>query len=152
MFAEAMADDAKAEGKRTQWLETHNAYTQISSEMGIPGLLLYLAVLIGSYRSTNSVIKMSKLRTTERWNAIGNTASCMRMSLFAYAVTALFSSVAYQSLLPTLAGLSTVLYLSARREMEQDTAAAVLTPVVFPSAMRPVTAAPRLQNVGWQRS
>jgi O-antigen ligase len=150
MFPEAMESDAKAEGKRTQWLETHNAYTQISSEMGIPGLLLYLAVLIGSYRSTNAVIKMSKLRRTERWNTIGNTASCMRMSLLAYAVTALFSSVAYQSLLPTLAGLCTVLYMSARKEMEE---VAVLPPVeLFPSAMRPVTAAPRLQNVGWQRS
>jgi O-antigen ligase len=151
MFAEAMADDARIEGKRTEWLETHNAYTQVSSEMGIPGVLLYLAVLIGSYRSTNAVVQMSKLRRTERWNAIGNTASCMRMSLLAYAVTALFSSVAYQSLLPTLAGLCTVLYMSARREMEQE--AAVLPAVeLFPNAMRPVTAAPRLQNVGWQRS
>jgi O-antigen ligase len=154
MFAEVMENDAREAGKRTQWLQTHNAYTQISSELGIPGLLLYLAVLFGSFRSTNAVIKMSMVRRTPRWNAIGNTASCLRMSLLAYGVTALFSSVAYQSLLPTLAGLCTVLFMSARKEMEQETAAAAALPPVelFPNAMRPVTAAPRLQNVGWQRS
>ena len=34
-----------AEGTRGQWLGTHNTYTQISSECGLPGLLFFVASL-----------------------------------------------------------------------------------------------------------
>ena len=153
MFTEVMEYDAQKLNSRTPWLQTHNAYTQISSELGIPGLVLYLAILFTSFRAVNAVVNASKGRNTARWKAIGNTASCMRMSLLAYSVTALFSSVAYQSLMPTVAGLSTVLYMTVQKEMEQEAAAAAASPAQ-PSAipLRPMAAAPRLQNAGWQRS
>lgn len=37
--------------KATEWLGTHNTYTQISSEAGIPALLLYISLIIGTARS-----------------------------------------------------------------------------------------------------
>ena len=42
---------ARQEGRRKgSWVGTHNTYTQISSETGIPGLLLFVAVLFVAYR------------------------------------------------------------------------------------------------------
>ena len=41
-FAVAVYEDSKKENKHAPWLGTHNSYTQVSSECGIPALLLYL--------------------------------------------------------------------------------------------------------------
>ena len=48
IFTVGEADLAKSEGQAAQWHVSHNSYTQVSSEMGIPGLLLYLAALWGT--------------------------------------------------------------------------------------------------------
>lgn len=152
MFADAVEDDLRQQGKRTTFLLSHNAYTQVSSELGFPGLFLYLAVLFSCFKATNSIMRESKARRGGRWENIGNTAVCLRMSVFAYAVTALFSSVAYQSLLPTVAGLCTALYLSVQDELAQEAAGVPLPLEESSNEMRPVPSAPRLQNAGWQRT
>ena len=143
----------RRQGRRTTFLVSHNSYTQVSSEMGFPGLFLYLAVLFSCFKATNSIMRASKLRRGNRWENIGNTAICLQMSLFAYAVTALFSSVAYQSLLPTVAGLCTALYLSVQGELAQEAAGVPVAVAVEESsnAMRPVPSAPRLTSSAGHR-
>ncbi len=152
MFAEAVEDDFRQQNKRTTFLLTHNSYTQVSSELGFPGLFFYLAVIVCCFKATSAVTKASKAREGVRWANIANTAICLQMSLFAFAVTALFSSVAYQSLLPAIAGLCAVLYTSVQEEVVQQTAY-MPVPMEIPSnVQRAVPSVPRLQKAGGQRA
>ncbi len=152
MFAEAVEDDLRQQGKRTTFLMSHNSYTQVSSELGFPGLILFLAVLVSCFKATAAVARVSKTRRGNRWQNIGNTAVCLRMTLVAYCATALFSSVAYQSLLPAIAGLCTALYMSVQEELVQQAAGMPLPLEESSNAIRPVPSVPRLQNAGWQRT
>jgi putative inorganic carbon (hco3(-)) transporter len=152
MFADAVEDDFKQQGKHTTFLLTHNSYTQVSSEMGFPGLFLYLAVLFSCFGATGSVIKASRGRHGHRWQNINNTAACLRMLLVAYSVTALFSSVAYQTLFPVVAALCTTLYLSVRDELAAQTAADGLVIIDAPAPRPSRLPALALQNAGRQRA
>ena len=49
VFAAAMAKKAEVQGQIANWRVTHNTYTQVSSEMGIPGLIVYLAAIFCAY-------------------------------------------------------------------------------------------------------
>ena len=151
MFADAVEDDLRQEGKRTTFLLTHNSYTQVSSEMGLPGLFLFLAILIGCFKATGAVAKISRNRSAPRWQNIAGTADCLRMTLVAYSVTALFSSVAYQALLPAIAGLCTALYMSIQEELAQEAGGGPMAFELSVNAVRPVPVAPRLENVAGQR-
>ena len=151
MFAEAVEDDLRQQGKRTTFLLSHNSYTQVSSELGFPGLFLYLAILVACFRATGAVVKLSRTRSGPRWENVGNTAACLRMTLVAYCVTVLFSSVAYQSLLPAIAGLCTALYMSVQEELVQELAGIPLPLEESSNVMRPVPSAPRLPSPAGQR-
>lgn len=151
MFAEFVEDEHRRQGSRTTFLLSHNSYTQVSSEMGFPGLFLYLAVLFSCFKATNSIMRVSKLRSGGRWENIGNTAACLQMSVFAYAATALFSSVAYQSLLPAVAGLCTALYLSVQDELAQEAAGVAVAVEESSNSMRPVPSAPKFTSPAGDR-
>ena len=118
MFAVANADDAKERGKRTHWLETHNAYTQVSSECGLPALGFYLTALLSCIFGTTSVYRKFRNGQEPRQKEIAAMAFALRASLVAFSVTALFSSVAYQSLFPGLAGLTVAFMASVREDLE----------------------------------
>lgn len=151
MFAEAVEDDLRQQGKRTTFLLSHNSYTQVSSELGFPGLFLFLAILVSCFKATGAVVKESRNRPGHRWQNIGNTATCLRMTLVAYCVTALFSSVAYQSLLPAIAGLCAALYMSVQGELVQEAAGVPLPLEESSNVMRPLPSVPRLQHITRQR-
>jgi O-antigen ligase len=73
------------------WHVTHNAFTQMSSEGGLPALFLYLLFVESGFRNT---------RLT-KWLSRGNRAPsliarALRASLMGYLVGACFASVAYE--------------------------------------------------------
>ncbi len=115
MFSDVREEDAKRAGKRAIALVSHNAYTQVSSETGIPGFLFYTITLICCFRATGEVYKITKARRGPQWDAIGKTALCARLSLVAFAATSFFASVAYQSLFPMLAGLCAILHVTVKQ-------------------------------------
>jgi O-antigen ligase len=49
-FQEYEALEAKRRGERGMWHETHNSYTQVSSECGIPAALTFLCAIYMSFR------------------------------------------------------------------------------------------------------
>ncbi len=72
------------------WLVSHNSYTQLSSEGGLPALILYLMILWRAFANVRS----------KKWSAREKTeplllAGALRASLAAYAVGSLFASVVY---------------------------------------------------------
>ncbi|MGE5648393.1 MAG: O-antigen ligase family protein [Acidobacteriota bacterium] len=114
----SVAQDALAKERgesRGAWAVTHNSYTQVSSETGIPGLLFYLAALVLSFRALRACKPGPGARTREEED-LGRMAACLQVALLAYAVCSFFMSVAYQMYFPLLAALS-MSAASIRRQM-----------------------------------
>ncbi len=62
-FANIEGETSREDGRQGAWQVTpHNAYTQVSSEMGIPGLLIFLAAIIATYRTFKRILLACRLR------------------------------------------------------------------------------------------
>jgi len=124
LFPVVQDNYARSQGERGMWRQTHNAYTQISSECGIPALVLFLAALIWNWRTLGRVGRGAR----ESGNLkIGNLAFCLSMSLVAFSVCCLFDSIAYQYYLPVLLALTL--------SLEQSTKQMLTRGAVVPSAV-----------------
>lgn len=114
MFIVASADESKERRERSLWRETHNTYTQVSSEEGFPGVLLYLT-LLGMW-----VVPTVKLYRRTRRDPGDHQANRLALYLLvAFAgtlVNAFFASAAYNIYLPVLGGLSVALVRCSRAE------------------------------------
>jgi O-antigen ligase len=122
-FVVSAADEAKAIGKKASWHATHNSYTQVSSEMGLVGLVFYLGMLLTTGRDLrrvrNSVAGIPHLRSLNRM------ASCLFVSWVGYCVFSFFDAVAYMQYVPILAAMSFCLKSSAKRELQTVASATV---------------------------
>jgi O-antigen ligase len=137
LFVVAEDAEARAAGLRHgTWQGTHNSYTQVSSEMGIPGFIFYVLVIFLSLRTTNRIYR--KTRGDPRVQDIANIAVCLNYVLVVYAVTVFFDYIAYTSMLSVFAGLAAVLGRTAQEEIARRTGAAPEpVPVPLPG-VRPV--------------
>ena len=105
---------AKAEGRIGNWHETHNAFTEVSSECGIPALIFF-ALGIGS--AFGSVSKVYRQARREKYTEIANTSFCFLLSLTGFVVSIIFLANAYRFYLPMMIGLAIALSAAAKREM-----------------------------------
>lgn len=74
-------------------LQTHNAYTQVSSELGLLGLAAYLVFMISPFRKLGAIERTVYREGETNWFyylAIG-----LQASIVGYMVTSFFASVAY---------------------------------------------------------
>jgi len=74
-------------------LVTHNAYTQVSAELGILGLIAYLIFMISPFRKLGAIERTLFAKDVNDWFfylAIG-----LQASIVGYMVTSFFASVAY---------------------------------------------------------
>lgn len=111
-FINRVGGDAASEGERSAWLGTHNMYTQISSECGIPGALLFVSVLWFSIRSTIRLLKLSRARETAApWESAAFSLLAM---LIGFGVSGIFHHIAYAHFLSLLAGQAVVLDVTTR--------------------------------------
>jgi O-antigen ligase len=95
-------------GARGRWQVTHNTYTEYSSELGIPGLVLFLTLLVLIWRTTSTGRRL--YQGTEKDEPQLMLFS-LRIALVASLVNFMFASVGYLPLVPALAGLA---YLMSR--------------------------------------
>jgi O-Antigen ligase len=73
------------------WQVTHNSFTEISAEGGLPALVLYLCILWSGFRNLRILKRFARGRRT-----VILLASGLNASLAAYCVGAFFASTAYQ--------------------------------------------------------
>ena len=97
------------------WHETHNTFTQVSSETGIPGFLLYLGTMGSCFYIAIRVYRDTKRRLGMELHR--KLAYCLLVACINYAVGGMFGSSAYNFFLPTLAGLSAALYRCYRVDL-----------------------------------
>jgi O-antigen ligase len=110
-FAVAMAGEAEKVGTRSPWLGTHNSYTQVSSECGIPAFICYCAVLVLSFRSNWRLYRQT--RDNPALKDVANLSFCLLAGILVYAASTFFFHIAYSIYLPALAGFSLALRLAA---------------------------------------
>jgi O-antigen ligase len=141
MFAVADDEYAKAIGLRKgTWQGTHNSYTQVSSELGIPALLFFSAAIAMALKGTYSIYR--RTRGDPRLQDIGAAALALHYCLVIYAVTILFDYIAYSVMLPVLGGLAACLVRTASVEIDRIQATPLpvsMSPTMFHSylATRP---------------
>jgi O-antigen ligase len=86
------------------WREVHNVYLQYAVDLGLPGLLLFLALFISLFRTAGRVRKAGRrLRSTRE---VAVAAGSVQIALVAFAVAAFFHPVAYQFYFFLAAGLA----------------------------------------------
>lgn len=116
-FADAIYTEDKEQGLQTAALGTHNSYTQIGSECGIPALITYLALIGLSIKTSYRVLKRSSL--DPRMETLTGAATCIVALTVGYAVGTFFYHTAYSGGLPLLtgaaAGLGQAFTAEARR-------------------------------------
>ncbi len=89
------------------WQVTHNTFTEVSSECGIPALLLYLTVIWLAFRARRGPRPTWPARKLLPALAeLGSVSLCLRLSLLSFTISAVFASFAYQTQLLVLAGLA----------------------------------------------
>lgn len=114
-FPVAQSDLALARGEtRGYWRVTHNTYTQVSSEMGIPGLVIYLAFLYQCFKTLTSVVKTEY--PGKDWQDLRSLARSLRASLVILVTVAFFDAYGFDINIPIVAGLSYGLGYVAQRK------------------------------------
>jgi O-antigen ligase len=108
-FAVAVDGEAQKKGERSAWLGTHNSYTEVSSECGIPAFLFYSGIVI--------LCLLSNLRIYQRsvnypqLRQLSALAFCTFCGSVVFAVATFFYHIAYTSYLPVIAGMTVALRL-----------------------------------------
>jgi len=103
-FMVAENELAEKEGRRGNWHVTHNGYTEISAETGLPGFLLYTAALVSIWRSLGR-ISARAARVTGA-DETRQTAMVLRMLFFISAIGVFFGMSLYQYFIPAFMGLA----------------------------------------------
>ena len=99
---------------RGAWRVTHNTYTQISSEMGIPGLVMFLALFVRCLKSLNAIIRTRYSGSDGQ--DLRAMAKSLRATLVMLLTVAFFGSFGYDTNIPVLAGMACALSLIAQRQ------------------------------------
>jgi hypothetical protein len=87
-FMENEGSLAGQAGQRGMWHQTHNTYTQVSSECGIPALILYVSAIVITLR------RLWKTHSSDD-PLLGSVALVMFFATLAYAMCVFFLSHAY---------------------------------------------------------
>jgi O-antigen ligase len=121
MFGIGMAQFSNFEGRTSviqgtvgSWHETHNSWTQVSSESGVPALIFYAMGVGGAFLMVNKTYKKAR---SGGFKDISNVCFCYLASMVGYLVTITFLSNAYRFYVPMMIGLAVAICAAANREM-----------------------------------
>jgi len=141
VFMADEADQATKTGKPAKWRVSHNSFTQVSSEMGIPGFLMYLAAL---WATVGNVLWCRRHRREDPTGVASGLSLALLLSLAGLIVNLFFSSNAYMPFLPVLMGLSVVFRGAIARALTKEPRVPVVAMPPRPSApsLSPAPAVP----------
>jgi O-antigen ligase len=109
--------EAREANQHGYWHETHNSFTEVSSELGIPALLFFLAAIISTYRMLSGIYESAGRRAPSReTEQIRTTALCLLISLIGFCTAIFFLSLAYRFYLPALTGVTIALYRAVQHK------------------------------------
>ena len=97
-----LAQEQGIRGKDS-WRESHNTYTQLAAEMGIPGFLFYMSAVLWCFRKCLWLHRRARQCNN---SAIGNLAFALVLSLVGFIVGGCFINIPYTFYFSILAGLT----------------------------------------------
>jgi hypothetical protein len=112
-FSNVSGQEGKALGIHT-WQETHNFFTQISSECGVPALIFYLITVVSALITTNRILTLARRRPD--LGELRVMSFCLLLAMTGFGVASLFLNMAYQFYWLLLTGLATSVARCARNE------------------------------------
>jgi len=95
---------AMNEMRGESWKKVHNVYLEYAVDLGLPGLVLFLVVLVGCVRAAGSVMRRTSASGEAR--PLFLLAEGIQVSLVAFMLAAIFHPVAYQFYFYYVAGLA----------------------------------------------
>jgi putative inorganic carbon (HCO3(-)) transporter len=128
-------------GRTGNWHETHNSFTEVSSECGIPAVIFFVLGIGSAIMSVNRTYRKARLGG---YTEIANACFCYLLSMVGFMVTITFLSNPYRFYLPAMIGLAIALSTTAEREMS---ASRQPEPVGSSRLARPVPVRTRLRMV-----
>lgn len=131
VYIEYDAKEAEKSSKRASWLGTHNSYTEVSAEDGIPALIFFAGAIVASFLACSRVYKMTLKR--EDMKQVNFIALFLMVTIAGLAINIFFSHIAYRYYIPSLLGLSISLQLAVRSKFAQEALSAT-TPVGSPGS------------------
>jgi O-antigen ligase len=105
---------SRAQGFHGNWHATHCAYTEVSSECGVPAFIFFTAGL-GS--AMLLVLRTYRKAKREGYLEIANGCFCYLLAMVGYLVALVFLAQAYTFRLPAMVGLAVTLSYAAMRTM-----------------------------------
>jgi O-antigen ligase len=105
---------SRAHGEHGNWHATHNSYTQVSSECGLPAFFFFVGGL-GS--AILLVLRTYRMAKREGYPEIANACFCYLLSMAGYLVALIFLAQAYSFRLPAMVGVGITLSFAAMRTM-----------------------------------
>ena len=96
----------------------HNTYVEVGAEMGLPGLVLYLALLVTTFRSLGAVRR--RTQDVARADIVHRAALGLQAGLVAFMAATFFVSATQQKLFWLVVFLSMCLPVLARRLDRQE--------------------------------
>lgn len=113
------AGQAQASGTVGDWHGTHNTYTQISSEAGIPALCLFVAAVLFSMRTLTRIYRRARLVSGDEARDIAAMALALHTSFIAYCICALFNHMAYELTMPLMAAIAVAIGRAASDQLNR---------------------------------
>jgi O-antigen ligase len=123
----------KVIGTHGAYHATHNTFTQVSSECGIPAFLFFAGGLIASFRIFYSTYK--KAKKIPGCNDIRDAMACTMLSLIGFVVAVTFLNFAYFFYEPLLGGMAIAVAAATNEEFalrEQRAAEAAASQTMQP--------------------
>ena len=114
-FMVAEAGDREKEGESGDWRGTHNSYTQVASEAGLPGFIFYIAAILTCLRMTFRLYR--RIVHVKGLEDLAGASLCMFLATVGYALSTFFFHIAYSYYFPILAGVSAACCAIAQREL-----------------------------------
>src|SRR6266566_2848116 len=92
-------------GLGVRWQAAHNSFIQVGAELGIPGLLLFMALLASVFMSLRRVARRA-LAADPPARDVSRLAQSLMAALVGFVVGGFFLSLAYSNMLYTLAAFA----------------------------------------------
>ena len=124
-FSSFEGKTSRAQGFHGNWHETHNTYTEVSSECGVPAFVFFVGGL-GS--AMLLVLRTYRTATREGYPEIANGCFCYLLAMVGYLVAIIFLAHAYAFRLPAMVGFGITLSFGAMRTMQSNRNGQALLP------------------------
>ena len=139
VFITGVVNEAEQRGERPIWLASHNGYTQVSSETGLPGLFFYLMSFVSCFTFTIGI--RNRAKRIPQMQHIVYICNYLLMALSCMALNYMLGSIAYLAIFPLLAAMTDGFRRAANAELNAFRFASAAA--VAAGSAQPVTAVSR---------